>query len=186
MSGYFEDMQKGNTHEYKKGAFSLDDMMELIRKQDALKLKHRPITLAGSAYIMAVLNGDKEGMAREEKLMRVRQIGKYRKYLHRFGSGMAKTVAYLDKKHRSSYVDFHWRINVLEHLKYGGVDTREELAVVALQVRMNPDHTFDIEVSAGYEYGGTWQKRILNTGVSYKSLMNQVNYFICKLKIGYY
>ncbi len=176
MGGYFEDMQKGNVHHYEPGKFSFDDMLDIIRKQDAMKPQQKPFRFVGSRYMVAVFSGDKAVMAEEEKLMRIRQIGLYRKYLQQFGSGMAKVIAHLDRKHRKTYTDFQWRINVWD-LIYGGVDSRDELAVVGLYVKMSPDHTFSIEVNAGYEYGGTWQKKVLSSGISYKSLHNQVNYF---------
>lgn len=167
---------------YNPQSFNLGMFKSLI--STISNMPRKEYTILASPLMMAYMSNDKEKIAHYERLERVYKIGRLRWLISKFGYKRAKTMAVLNEKHTSISDDRLWRIREWG-MTYRGFG-KGELENVSLYVEMNELGLFSIRLRGDTDYGPTEYNVILNKGISYKSVLNQVSYFSKKLKQGIY
>jgi len=181
--GFLAHMKEAsNVVTYSVRGFAIDDSKTLMYNHN--DRHNRCPTIMVSGYQMVILNNDKEKIAFYKREHRKDYVRKWRKLVSTFGIDIAKVIDWLGKyeNHFRSigYNGDTWEASHLG-LVWGDYGRRQgdyDESYVSLIVHMNTDKTFKIMLRGQDGYGyDTPVEKILSSHASYKSVINQVNYF---------
>lgn len=177
-------LKGGNTYVYKPMDFNLHDLSELLKNDN------KPIeyVMPVSSYMLAVMRNDKEQIAYHEKRMRVDRFRELKSLINKWGIFKAKVIAWLNKKGRNSTLNHsdYWRITDYGKWQYLGIG-KGEMESVSLTVILKEDK-FSITLHANDcdGYCADIYTKILAENVSFKSVINHINYISKKLEKNAY
>lgn len=175
----------GHIHQYdpSKG-FNMDDLNKMFLDMDSLK-RTTPMQIIMGGYGMAIWNNDTEQIAHYQRENRKDNVRKWRTLVARYGIDLAKVIDWFDKYDNgfrgcgysgntwtSSPSSFAWG-------DYGRSRNDYDDSYASLRVTMIGDR-FEIKITGNDGHGYDYKEKILSASASYKSVINQINYFLKK------
>jgi hypothetical protein len=166
---------------YDPGGFKLSDLEGLFKEMDSLRRPSK-FQILMDGYGMAVWNNDEVEIARYKRLHRVEYLQKWKRLVNTYGIGLAKVIDYLDKYGNgfrdSGYSGNTWSSSPSNFVwgDYGRNRNEYDDSYASLVVTMVGDR-FEIKITGNDGHGYDYKEKILSPSASYKSVVNQINYF---------